>query len=92
MAVKLFPFLLKRLRLRFGKGKTGGYTVLELLVTVVISTIIVIALVDLVVDLLQSDRREYARAETQREMQMALDYMVNDLREAAYVYDNNQLN
>ncbi|MFB2922218.1 prepilin-type N-terminal cleavage/methylation domain-containing protein [Aerosakkonema funiforme] len=92
MPVKLFTFLLKHQRVRFGKIKTRGFTILELLVAVVISTFIVIALVDMVIDLLQTDRREYARAETQREMQMALDYMVNDLREAAYVYDNKQLN
>ncbi|MCL1464469.1 prepilin-type N-terminal cleavage/methylation domain-containing protein [Argonema galeatum] len=92
MPVKLFTFLLKRQRIRFGKRKTAGFTLLELLVSIVISTVIIIALLDMVVDLLQTDRREYARAETQREMQMSLDYMVNDLREAAYVYDNNQLN
>jgi len=92
MDIKFFQFLLKRKRLRFGKRKTAGFTILELLVSIVISTFIVIALTGMVVDLLQTDRREYARAETQREMQMALDYMVNDLREAAYVYDNNQLN
>jgi len=77
---------------RSRKGKTAGFTILELLVAILISTAIVILLGELVVDLLQTDRREYARTETEREMQMALDYMVNDLREAAYVYNNKELN
>jgi hypothetical protein len=41
------------------------------------------------VELLTSDARETARTETQREMQMALDYISSDIRESVYVYDGN---
>lgn len=74
------------------RQKNRGFTILELLVATLIATMVIIALLDMVVDLLQTDRREYARNETQREMQMSLDYMVNDIREAAYVYNESELN
>lgn len=92
MAVRLFPFLKKYQHPGSKKRKTAGYTILELLVAILISTAVVVILGDFVVDLLNSERREYARTETEREMQMAIDYMVNDLREAAYVYTNEELN
>jgi type II secretory pathway pseudopilin PulG len=69
------------------RHKNSGFTLLELLVGTLIASFVIVGLLNLVVDLLQTDRREYARNETQREIQMALDYMVNDIREAAYIYD-----
>lgn len=91
MATILLELLFKSKRTNPKKRKNSGFTLLELLVAVLIATFVIIALLNLVVDLLQTDRREYARNETQREMQMALDYMVNDVREAAYVYDKTGL-
>ncbi|MBE9229329.1 prepilin-type N-terminal cleavage/methylation domain-containing protein [Phormidium sp. LEGE 05292] len=88
MTVKLFQKILKLGGASSRKrSKNSGFTILELLVATLIATFVVVALLDFVVDLLQTDRREYARNETQREIQMALDYMVNDVREAAYIYD-----
>lgn len=45
------------------------------------------ALLSFVVDLVGTDRRENARATTQQDMQTALNFMVDDLRQAVYVYD-----
>lgn len=92
MAAKFFQTIIKWRNLSSRKqNKNSGFTVLELLVATLIATFVIVALLDLVVDLLQTDRREYARNETQREIQMALDFMVNDIREAAYIYDNTGL-
>jgi type II secretory pathway pseudopilin PulG len=92
MATKFLQTILKwRNRSSKKRNKNSGFTILELLVATLIATFVIVALLDLVVDLLQTDRREYARNETQREIQMALDFMVNDIREAAYIYDNNGL-
>ncbi|WP_161606834.1 PilW family protein [Fortiea contorta] len=68
---------------------TAGFTLIELLVALLIASLIISALLSLVVDLLQVDRREASRTETQREMQMALNYITSELREAVYVYDGN---
>ncbi|MCL1471497.1 PilW family protein [Argonema antarcticum] len=97
MKAKLLKILRNRLiaankKLRIGNLKNSGFTILELLVAVVISTVVMIALVDMITDLLRSDRTEFGRNETQREMQMAVDMMVSDLREAAYVYSGKEIN
>ncbi len=67
----------------------GGFTLLELLIVAVISSMIISALLSLVTQLLETDQRENIRNEVQREMQMALNYIVSDLREAVYIYDNS---
>ncbi|MCC5631831.1 prepilin-type N-terminal cleavage/methylation domain-containing protein [Nostoc sphaeroides CHAB 2801] len=71
------------------KNQTAGFTLIELLIGLLIASIIILALLSLVVDILQVDSRENARNETQQEMQGALNYMAAELREAVYVYDNN---
>jgi prepilin-type N-terminal cleavage/methylation domain-containing protein len=70
------------------RGKTTrGFTLVELLVTVILGGLMIALLMGLVVELLTTDAREIARTETQQEMQMALDYISRDIREAIYVYD-----
>jgi len=66
---------------------TSGFTLTELLVAALIGALIVSGLLSIMVELLTTDARETARNETQREMQLALDYISSDLREAVYVYD-----
>lgn len=68
------------------RHKLSGFTLIELLMSSFIGAIAVSGLLALVVQLLQTDQRESVRSETQREMQMALDYISEDLQEAAYVY------
>lgn len=67
-------------------ASTAGFTLTELLVVAIISSIIVSGLMYLVVELLTTDQREASRSETQREMQQALDYISAELREATFVY------
>ncbi|MCG9886344.1 MAG: prepilin-type N-terminal cleavage/methylation domain-containing protein [Cyanobacteria bacterium] len=72
-----------------GQGRSApaaGFTLVELLVTVIISSVIVITLLSLVVELVSTNRRELARSETQRDMGIAAEYISNELREAVYVY------
>jgi hypothetical protein len=52
---------------------------------------IVAGLTFIVVQMMTSDQRESSRSETQREMQLALDYMATELREAVYVYPGSYL-
>jgi prepilin-type N-terminal cleavage/methylation domain-containing protein len=90
MARKWFKQRSQHLRLFF-KHHTAGFTLLELLVALFIGGIITSTLLFAVVELLQTNQREASRSDTQREMQMALDYIARDLREAVYVYDGNCL-
>lgn len=73
------------------KQRNQGFTLIELLVVVVIAGGIISGLLYLVVELLAADQRESSRTQTQQEMQMALDYISAELREAVYVYDQNCL-
>ena len=70
---------------------TKGFTLLELLVTVAIAGGIISGLMYIVVELMGTDQRESSRSETQREMQMAMDYISTELREAVYVYTGPNL-
>jgi prepilin-type N-terminal cleavage/methylation domain-containing protein len=73
------------------KKLNKGFTLIELLVAMIVGGIIVVILLSLVVNLLETNQREASRSDTQRETQMALDYIARDLREAVYVYDGNCL-
>ena len=75
----LFRFLLKR-------SDRDGFTLIELLVSMLIASLIVSGLLYLVVEILQTNQRDASRSDTQRDLQMAMDYIVRDVREATYVY------
>ena len=68
-----------------------GFTLLELLVVMAISSGIIAGLMYIVVELMSTDQRESSRSETQREMQLALDYMSSELRESVFVYTAENL-
>jgi prepilin-type N-terminal cleavage/methylation domain-containing protein len=72
-------------------SKRSGFTLLELLVALLIGSIIVSALLYGLVEILQTNQRESSRAETQREMQLAIDYISSDIRESVFVYDGDCL-
>lgn len=82
-SLRFYQFLKSRRR-----NQSRGFTLTELLVSIIISAIIVSGLLYLVVELLGADARESARNETQREMQLAMNYITTDLREAVFVYDD----
>ncbi|MGA7937189.1 MAG: prepilin-type N-terminal cleavage/methylation domain-containing protein [Kovacikia sp.] len=82
---------IKKLWLAHRKRPIAGFTLIELLVSMVIGTIITGALLSLVVDLNNTNQKDTARSETQRDMQLAMNYITQDLREAVYVYDGQCL-
>lgn len=77
--------------LSFCKYKIAGFTLIELLIAIFIGSIVTSILLTLVVQLLQTDQQESTRNNTQSEMQAALSYITDDLREAVYVYDGECL-
>jgi prepilin-type N-terminal cleavage/methylation domain-containing protein len=82
--------LLQRLKKRWlasRKHRIAGFTLIEILVSLLIGAIITAALLSLVVDLTDTNLKDTSRSETQRDMQAALNYIAQDLREAVYVYD-----
>lgn len=89
MARKHLQSLLNQFWVSNPKHKFAGFTLIELLISMVIGSIAISFTLALVIQLLQTDQQESVRNETQSEMQMALDYINQDLREATYVYDGN---
>ncbi|NET50384.1 MAG: prepilin-type N-terminal cleavage/methylation domain-containing protein, partial [Merismopedia sp. SIO2A8] len=82
-------FIIRLLKLTHQPSrKSQGFTLIELLVTALIGSIIVTGLLFLTNELLTSDRRESTKTETQRDLNLALDFMGAELREAIYVYPN----
>jgi len=89
MVSKALPlFILHQLLTRYRRGaaRNRGFTLTELLVSMVMSTIIIGTLLYVVVELLQINRREEALTQTQQNMQRAIDYVASDVSEAVFVY------
>jgi prepilin-type N-terminal cleavage/methylation domain-containing protein len=74
------------LRLVVKGGDRQGFTLIELLVSMLIASLIVSGLLYGVVEILQTNQKDASRSDTQRDMQMAMDYIARDVREATYVY------
>ena len=74
---------------KYGRSrkKIGGFTLIELLVSIAVSAAVVMVILSFVVQMSETDRRELALTQTQRDMSFALDYMSSELKEAVYVYD-----
>lgn len=70
------------------KRKSYGFTLLELLISMIIASIVTSGLLYLVNELVSIDRREEKLANVQRDMQRAIDYIADDLQEAVYVYSD----
>ncbi|MCS6959195.1 MAG: hormogonium polysaccharide secretion pseudopilin HpsC [Pseudanabaenaceae cyanobacterium SKYGB_i_bin29] len=81
----LWKFILKYLR--EGRAKISGFTLLELLVASLIAGIMLSGLLAFLVNILQTDQREQAKVQTQEEIQAALDFIADDLKQAVYIYD-----
>jgi prepilin-type N-terminal cleavage/methylation domain-containing protein len=76
---------------RLSPQQAHGFTLVELLVALIVSTIMVTILLGSAVQLMGTNQREAARSDTQRDVQAALDYIARDMREAVYVYDGDCL-
>ncbi len=71
--------------------QSPGFTLIELLVAALIGVLVTSGLLYLVVELTQVNQNDTSRTETQRDMQQAMDYISQDLREAVFVYDGTCL-
>jgi len=86
----LLRFWLQRFR-RTPHRWNAGFTLIELLVVTLVGSLIMLSLLALINELLLVDRNEAVRLETNREMQLALDYMAEEVREATYIYTGHCL-
>jgi type II secretory pathway pseudopilin PulG len=66
-----------------------GMTLIELLIGTVMAFLILTPMLAFVVDMLNTDRREQVKANTEQDIQAAVDFIAQDLSQAIYIYDNN---
>ena len=79
-------------RNRSGQAQTEkGMTLVELLVGSIMAFLIITPMLSFVVDMLNTDRREQVKANTEQDIQAAVDFIAQDLSQAIYIYDNNPL-
>ncbi|WP_414549757.1 hormogonium polysaccharide secretion pseudopilin HpsC [Anabaena sp. CCY 0017] len=67
--------------------KPGGFTLIELLVALLIAFLILTPLLGFMVSVLSTDRQEQAKANSEQEIQTALNYISRDVQQAVYIYD-----
>jgi type II secretory pathway pseudopilin PulG len=69
-----------------------GMTLIELLIGMVMAFLIITPMLAFVVDMLNTDRREQVKANTEQDIQAAVDFIAQDLSQAIYIYDNDGIN
>ncbi|MDB9372703.1 hormogonium polysaccharide secretion pseudopilin HpsC [Nodularia sphaerocarpa CS-585] len=86
--MKMLKFLL-RSQIKSSKvmQKPGGFTLIELLVAALIASIIITPLLGFMVSVMRTDRQEQAKANSEQEIQTALNYISRELKQAVYIYD-----
>jgi type II secretory pathway pseudopilin PulG len=66
-----------------------GMTLVELLVGAIMAFLIITPMLSFVVDMLNTDRKEQVKANTEQDIQAAVDFIAQDLSQAIYIYDND---
>ena len=90
--MNLLKFILSSQLRRSGiNRKISGFTLIELLVAMILAFLVITPLMTFMISILDSDRREQAKASSEQEIQASLDYIARDLQQAVYIYDNDGL-
>ena len=84
-------FLHRQLLLIKQRKKSKGFTLLELLISLIVASMVISGLLYMVVELTTIDRREANLDQVQRDMNRAMEYISDDLQEAVYVYTGTNL-
>lgn len=69
-----------------------GFTLIELLIGLIMATLVITPLLGFMVNILETDRREQAKVNTEQEVKAALDYIKRDLEQSVYIYDADGIN
>lgn len=68
-------------------NKNSGFTLIELLVAMILAVLVITPLLGFMINILDTDRKEQAKVNSEQEIQTALDYIAQDLQQAIYIYD-----
>jgi len=84
-------YLLDRNHFRKVGNRVNGFTLVELLITIIIGSLIVSSVTGLLVDVVRANQQEKVRIATQQDIEQALDFIESDLKNATYVYTGDEL-
>ncbi|NES81424.1 MAG: prepilin-type N-terminal cleavage/methylation domain-containing protein [Moorea sp. SIO2B7] len=83
----LRKLLAHKLKSKKPKVNHGGFTLIELLVAMIVAVLIIAPLLRFMITIVDTDRKEQAKATSEQEIQAAMDYIARDLEQAVYIYD-----
>lgn len=69
-----------------------GFTLIELLVAMVLAFLVITPLLGFMINVLDTDRQEQAKANSEQEIQAAADFITRDLQQSFYIYDATGVN
>ena len=75
------------IKLSNNRRQTAGFTLIELIVAMILAVLVITPLMGFMINVMDSDRREQAKINSEQEMKNALDYIKRDLEQAVYIYD-----
>lgn len=73
-------------------ARVKGFTLIELLISMLIASVIISTLLAFTVNIMETDRKEQAKVESQSDVQAALNYIADDMQETVYIYNADSLN
>jgi prepilin-type N-terminal cleavage/methylation domain-containing protein len=91
--IKILKFIFKN-QFKSSKylDKSAGFTLVELLVALAMSSIIITLLLEFMISVINTDSNEQIKINSEQEIQIALDHISRDLQEAIYIYDAAGIN
>ncbi|MEJ1930279.1 hormogonium polysaccharide secretion pseudopilin HpsC [Nostoc sp. NIES-2111] len=66
----------------------GGFSLIELLAAMILAVLVITPLMGFMISIMNTDRQEQAKVNSEQEIQAALDYITRDLQQAIYIYDS----
>ena len=88
MMIKILQFIFKnQFKASKSLDKSGGFTLVELLVALAMSSIIITLLLEFMISVITTDSNEQIKINSEQEIQIALDHISRDLQQAIYIYD-----
>ncbi|WP_242034959.1 hormogonium polysaccharide secretion pseudopilin HpsC [Dolichospermum sp. FACHB-1091] len=93
MMIKILKFIFKnQFKASKSLDKSAGFTLVELLIALAMSSIIITLLLQFMITMITTDSDEEIKITSEQEIQIALDYISRDLQQAIYIYDADGIN
>lgn len=81
--------LMNQLKHFQSKQKISGFTLIELLVALLLAFLVITPLLGFMINIMDTDRKEQAKINSEQEIKAALDFIARDLQQAVFIYDDD---